>query len=138
MAGGSGERMHRSGGSVPKPLTILHGRTLLEHSARAVLRARILDITVSVPAAIPEIGAFVASDIAPLLAAEGGVLSVIEERVPLGNIGCAGAMAERDADVLVVYADNVTNLDLAALVRHHESSGAAMTLATHVEGVRIP
>jgi NDP-sugar pyrophosphorylase family protein len=68
----------------------------------------------------------------------GGDLSLFEETQPLGNIGAAGEIEVTGDDLLVVYADNLTSLDLNALVDHHHRSGAAFTSAVHFESFRIP
>ena len=44
----------------------------------------------------------------------------------------------RDPDLLVVFADNLTTLDLAAIVGHHRKARAALTTAVHFEPFRIP
>ncbi len=49
VAGGAGERMSRSGSTVPKPLVKIRGVTLLERNVFTLLRAGITDIHVAVP-----------------------------------------------------------------------------------------
>jgi hypothetical protein len=62
----------------------------------------------------------------------------VEESRPLGNIGCAVSVRDVADVVLVVFADNLTTLDLGALLDRHSSSSAAMTLAVHDEPIRLP
>jgi NDP-sugar pyrophosphorylase family protein len=138
MAGGSGERMRMSGGEVPKPLVPVRGVPLLERSLHAVLRAGFTDIVISVPHSVPVIGEFAISRCAAIAEAAGARVSLIDETVPLGNIGCAGLLAARASTVMVVYADNLTTLDLPAVVGHHLDIGASLTLTTHLERYRIP
>ena len=138
MAGGRGERMRSSGRPVAKPLVAVRGVPLLERNLTAVLRAGLTDIVVSVPAGIPEIGSFVRTRASALAGAAGARVEVLEEARPLGNIGCAGLLKDRADDVLVVYADNLTSLDLRTVLAHHRGSGAGLTLSTHVEPYHLP
>jgi NDP-sugar pyrophosphorylase family protein len=138
MAGGRGERLRASGTSVPKPLVPVLGIPLLERNLLTLLAAGFRDITVAVPSHTPEIGAFAESRCRMLAESYGAQLAVLEERVPLGNIGAAREVTAGTADLLVIYADNLTALDLTDLVAHHHSAAAALTSAVHLEPFRIP
>jgi len=138
MAGGMGERMRRTLGPIPKPLVPVRGTPLLEWNLRALLAHGFRSLAVSVPAADPRVEAFVRGRGVALAAAAGAELEVMREEEPRGNAGCAGALHGRADAVLLVFADNLTALDLGALVREHLHGGAALTLATHEETVRSP
>jgi NDP-mannose synthase len=138
MAGGRGERLRASGTSVPKPLVPVLGIPLLERNLLTLLAAGFRDITFAVPSHTPEIGAFAESRCRMLAESYGAQLAVLEERVPLGNIGAAREVNAGSADLLVIYADNLTALDLTHLVAHHHSAAAALTSAVHLEPFRIP
>lgn len=138
MAGGQGERMRASGVQCPKPLVPIRGVPLLERNLCALLGAGLRQIVVSVPAVIPEIRGFTLSRGRALVEAIGGKISLLEEERPLGNIGCAGRLREAADTVLVVYADNLTAINLRALLDEHHKSGAALTLATHYEPFKMP
>ena len=138
MAGGRGERMRSSGRPVPKPLVRVRGVPLMERNLYPLLRAGLEEIVVSVPADLPSIRRFAASRIARLASAAGARSDVLEETRPLGNIGCAGLLRNRAEHVLVVYADNLTTLDLGEVLAHHRRSGASLTLTTHLEPFRLP
>jgi len=138
MAGGRGERLRASGTSVPKPLVPVLGIPLLERNLLTLLAAGFRDITVAVPSHTPEIGAFAESRCRMLAESYGAQLAVLEERVPLGNIGAAREVTAGTADLLVIYADNLTALDLTDLVVHHHCAAAALTSAVHLEPFRIP
>jgi dTDP-glucose pyrophosphorylase len=138
MAGGHGERMRASGRSTPKPLVRVRGVPLLERNLYALLRAGLEEIVVSVPADVPAIGAFVEGRGAAIATAAGARLETLVEDRPLGNIGCAGSFRDRTDEVLVVYADNLTTLDLGTVLAHHRAADVALTLATHVETFRTP
>jgi NDP-sugar pyrophosphorylase family protein len=138
MAGGRGERMHATGASTPKPLVSVRGVPLLERNLLALLQSGFRDITVAAPAHTPEIARFASGRCRALAAMFGGRLSLFEETHPLGNIGAAAEIDIGEDDLLIVYADNLTSIDLNALVDHHRHSGAALTSAVHLEPFRIP
>jgi len=130
--------MRLSLGPVPKPLVPIRGVPLLERNLIALLSKGWRHIVVSAPSAIPAIGGFVRSrgrDLARVFQAE---LVVLEEQRPLGNIGPAGQLRDAADTVLVVYADNLTTLDVQAMLEGHYRTGADLTLATHHELFRIP
>ncbi len=130
MAGGRGERMRLSGVDLAKPLVPVLGTTLLERNLRALHRHGFEQVVVSVAAGDEEVLALAAR-----LPVE-----VLVETEPLGNIGSAGRLGagQDSGPVLVVYADNLTTIDLADIVRQHERDGAALTLAAHDEPFRLP
>jgi NDP-sugar pyrophosphorylase family protein len=138
MAGGRGERMRASGTATPKPMVMVGGLTLLERNLLALLGWGISDIVVATPAHSPEITEFARGRCRGLVSSRGGELRVYEERQPLGNIGAAAEVECRGPELLVVFADNLTALDLAALVQHHRRVGPALTAAVHLEPFRIP
>lgn len=138
MAGGRGERLRASGSVTPKPLVSIRGAPLLEHNLLRLLTSGFRDIAVAVPSHTPEIARFVGTRGQSLADAFGTRLSLVEETRPLGNIGAAAELETGDADLLVVYADNLTAVDLKELVGHHRRTGAALTSAVHLEPFRIP
>ena len=112
MAGGSGDRMRASGSIVPKPLVEVMGVSLLERNLHQVFAAGFDHVCVSVSHATPEMGHFVRTRGLQIARAWGATLTLIEEQQPLGNIGCAGQLQGTASHVLVVYADNLTAIDL--------------------------
>lgn len=136
VAGGAGDRMVKSGETRPKPLVSIHGATLLERNVCALLRARLLDIYVAVSAKSESVVGFAQGRCRKIAEILGASLSVIVEETPLGSIGAAAFIRNRDA-VIVVNADNLTNLDLRAMLGAHEV-GDALTLAIHEHSVAIP
>jgi NDP-sugar pyrophosphorylase family protein len=138
MAGGRGERLRASGTSVPKPLVPIAGVPLLERNLLTLLSSGLRDIVVAVPSHTPEIAEFVGARCRPLADVFESRLRLFEERSPLGNIGAAAEVEPCDPELLIVYADNLTALDLNALVNHHRSTAADLTTAVHLEPFRIP
>jgi NDP-mannose synthase len=138
MAGGQGERMRAGGVDIPKPLVPVGGIPLLERNLLAVLQAGFHDITVAVPARAPDIAAFVSRRCRPLGASFGAQVHLFEETHPLGNIGAAAEIETQGHDLLVIYADNLTSLDLNALVAHHRDARTVLTSAVHYQPFQIP
>lgn len=120
MAGGSGNRMRASGVPIPKPLVLVRGATLLERNLFALFRAGVREIVVSVSDA-PALSEFVRSRGQTLARAASIRLDLLVEAHPRGNVGCARSLMDRRQPVLLVYADNLTDLDLQAAVDFHIS-----------------
>lgn len=138
MAGGRSERMRASFGPVHKALVKVQDRTLLEWNVLALLAAGVDQIVFAISANEPEVEAFVRAR-GVHLAEEGSVeCECLLEIQPLGTIGVAARLQDRGENVLVVNVDNLSALDLSALVAHHRCASAAMTIATHVEPFKIP
>jgi NDP-mannose synthase len=138
MAGGRGERMKRSGAPVPKPLVTVRGATLLERNVWALLRSGIADVHVAVAEDATEIRAYVAEHIEPLVRASGGTFGLLLETAPMGNAGGARLLQPLGRDVVMVYADNLSDLPLDRLAADHREHGAAVTLAVHEEPIPVP
>ena len=138
MAGGRSERMRKSNGPTIKPLVSVAGVPLLERNLQALIRFGIEDIHVVIPAqGEPELMEWVSSRAVRLIRAAGARLEIHEETIPRGNIGGCGDLHGKARDLLVVFADNLTTLDLRALLRDHDQGGAALTLAVHEEPFRM-
>jgi len=127
--------MRRSQRLTPKPLVPVLGVPLLERSLYPLFSTGVEAITVAVPLAAPEIEAFVRKRLLPLAGSQGVSLTVLVEEKPLGTLGAASLIGGET--LLVVNADNLTALNLKALLADHESSQAAMTLAVHDQPLRL-
>ncbi|HTE53300.1 MAG TPA: NUDIX domain-containing protein [Kofleriaceae bacterium] len=136
MAGGDGDRMRRSRARpTPKPLVEVRGASLLERNLCALLGAGLRVIWVACRAGQGEVQA----EVARLMRRIGGRASVelVVEPVPLGTIGAAGLVRDRVDALLTVNADNLTALDLGAMLARHAATGADLTLAAHVHRARL-
>jgi len=132
MAGGRSERM-RVSGECHKALVHVLGISLIERNLRMLLESGFSDISVSVRADEAAILAFLDDAGRSLAHSYGGTIATIVEHEPLGTIGAA-RLAARDVEtLLVVNVDNLTTLSLQRFVTHHCDSGAALTIASHVE-----
>jgi 8-oxo-dGTP pyrophosphatase MutT (NUDIX family)/CTP:molybdopterin cytidylyltransferase MocA len=137
MAGGAGARMQRGGVAVPKPLVHVRGASLLERNLDALLGAGLREIWV----ACGEPQTAIRAEIERYAAAArraGVAVHALLEPTPLGTIGAVGLVGDRVETVLTVNADNLTALDLRALVAAHLERGAQLTLASHLHASRLP
>ena len=134
QAGGAGERM---AGPVEKPLVAVLGVPLIERNLLAVLAAGAQSVTVILRTEHLALQAWSEGRGASLARAAGVDWYVVIEREPRGTIGAAYVL-RNVSTVVVLFADNLSALSLRGMVAAHERSGAAMTLASHVEPFRIP
>ncbi len=138
MAGGRGERMRGSGIDIPKPLVPVADVPLLEWNVRAYCTAGIERIVIATAARDEEVITFARGRCADIARRVGAELSVLLESTALGNIGCARELSSFNQVVLLTFADNLTALDLNALLDHHQSQDAVLTLAMHYEAFHLP
>lgn len=137
MAGGRSSRMRATNDARHKALVPVLGVPMLERNLCALLGSGFRDITIAFAADELAIDAFVADRGRALAGACDAAVVPYREVTPLGTIGAARAYAGRADAVLVVNVDNLTSLDLRALVEAHAASNVAMTVATHLESFVI-
>ena len=138
MAGGSGTRMRDSGELVPKPLVRVAGTSLIERNVQQLIKFGFEEVIVSVSETAVELRTFLADRIECVARHLGVRLDYLVENERLGNMGCIRGLP-RGGSTLVVFADNLTSLDLAALMSFHDAtSDVAMTLATHLQPFTMP
>lgn len=130
QAGGRGQRMGSD--DVPKPMRRIHGVPMVERLYRQLVGAGVRRTTV----VTGWLGAAVEDHVASVATAVGGDVAVVRETEPLGNAGALGLVG-RDEPALLVFADLVTDMDFAELVRVHRVRGVDVTLASHREQVRV-
>jgi NDP-sugar pyrophosphorylase family protein len=137
MAGGRSSRMRATYGPEHKALVQVLGVSLLERNLNGLLVQGFDDVTIAAAAAEPAIHAWVRSRREDLAASTGARLALYLEEEPLGTIGALGSISTTGATV-VINVDNLCALDLRAFLSEHEASGAAMSVAVHVERFSIP
>ncbi len=138
MAGGRSSRMRASFGRTHKALVKVLGVSMLERNILTLLSHNIREIFLAVGTAERSLLAFARGRGHRVAYAGGAELKVFIEKYPLGTIGAARAVRIASDDLLVVNVDNLTSLDLSALVEHHRATKAALTVATHIEPLPIP
>ena len=126
LAAGRGTRMGRLSREIPKPLLKIGNYSLLEIALRKMQRAGFRRVVVNVHHLAEQLKAFLTR------AASRELEILISEEAELLGTGGGIAHAERffgGETVLVMNADVLCDLDLAALVRFHQQSAALATLA---------
>ena len=127
VAGGKGTRLGPLAANLPKALAPVAGRPLLDYSLRLLKRHGLDDVIICVGHLGGQIRDFVGDG-----ASWGLRVRYSEESSPLGTAGCLRAIQPPSTrDLLVLYADVLMELDLAALAAAHDRSGADATLAVH-------
>jgi len=138
MAGGESKRMRATLGNSHKSLIPVLGVTMLERNLCKLLSAGFHNIVVAMSEHEPEIALEVETRGRALADVSGATIECFKERQQLGTIGVAREFKDRFDPLLVVNVDNLTALDMKALVAYHQISGAALTVATHFEPLQIP
>src|SRR2546422_8809875 len=125
MAGGQGSRLRPLTSNQPKPMLPIVGRPMMEHTLRLARSHGFTEVIATVQ--------FLASVVRNYFGdgSDLGVsLSYATEEEPLGTAGSVkNAMPLLDERTLVISGDAITDIDLTELLRRHEESGAAVTVA---------
>jgi hypothetical protein len=130
--------MRASSGTRHKALVDVLGVSLLERNILTLLSHGYHNIVATVSAQEKALIRVARGRAARLARAGGANFRVHLERRPLGTIGAARTIRANAGDLLVVNVDNLTSLDLTALLAHHQRTKAAMTIATHTEPFPLP
>lgn len=126
LAGGLGTRLRPLTNTVPKCLVDIAGRPLLDYWFQALRAAGIHDVLVNNHHLPDAVRAFLADK-----RREG--FNAVEAYEPV-LLGSAGTVAHNRAwgddadDVLIIYADNLSSLDLRAFMAAHREHGLPMTM----------
>ncbi|MFJ1706189.1 sugar phosphate nucleotidyltransferase [Kitasatospora sp. NPDC088346] len=134
LAGGKGTRLRPYTAALPKPLVPIGGRhamveVVLHQLAAAGFR------TVSL--ATGHLGHIVRACVGDG-SRWGLAVSYEAEEVPLGTMGPVVAMLDRLPEhFLVLNCDILTDLDFGAVLRHHRTEGAALTVAARRHRVEL-
>lgn len=128
LAGGLGTRLRPLTETVPKCLIEVGGRPLLDHWAGALEAAGIAQALINTHHLPDPVRAYIAAQ------NKARSLSLIETYEPelLGSAGTVAAnrdFADGAAEILVIYADNLSDIDLTAFLAFHRSHGDPMTMA---------
>ena len=138
MAGGRSERMRASLGPQHKALVRIMGLSMLERNIHKLLSFGFREIFIAINSHESELERYIENRCKALAVARGATLRCLKERVPLGTIGIARELKDYSQSILVVNVDNLTALNLNLFVADHLKSGAALTIATHIEPFQIP
>lgn len=123
LVGGLGTRLRPLTLTTPKPLVPLANRPVLEHIVRWLEQAGVDEVILATQ--------FRAAAFEPFLRRWRGVpVRAIEESEPLGTAGAVrNVRSLLGGPTVIVNGDNLTNLDLRAMLALHTARGAAATIA---------
>ena len=125
MAGGAGTRLRPLTTSLPKPLLPVLNRPMLQHVLRLLQRHGVTDAVITVQFLASLVRSYTGDG------SELGMnLTYSSEDAPLGTAGSVknaeGAL--RGGTFLVISGDAITDMDLTALIEHHRTAGAMVTV----------
>ncbi len=126
LAGGLGTRLKPLTDTVPKCLVEIGSRPLLDYWFDALAAAGVRDVLINTHHLPQPVREFLAAK-----SRAGFRTAEAFEPTLLGSAGTIAAAAQLadDADhVIIVYADNLSDVDLGALVETHRSQGQPMTM----------
>lgn len=133
MAGGRGERLRPLTDSTPKPLLPVAGKPIIDYNVDALHRYGIKNIFVTVNYLHEQIESHFANR------ADDTPITCVTEPMALGTLGSIGLIKDfSHSNVLVMNSDLLTTLDFEKMYEHHETSGAALTMAVTTYGVSVP
>jgi D,D-heptose 1,7-bisphosphate phosphatase len=127
LAAGLGTRLRPLTDSIPKCLVPIAGKPLLDYWVATLAAAGVADARVNTHALPDPVRSFIAG------VNQAGRLRLAEAYEPtlLGSAGTIAANADLAAgadDVVIIYADNFSDVDLSRLVAFHRSHGDPLTM----------
>src|SRR5262245_55701462 len=134
QAGGRGDRIGAAERGLPKPLLEVGGVPMVERLLRQMILAGVRSVTVVTGWQGTRVEEHL-SDLRDL--PDDLDMSFIRETRPRGNVGALRDLPRDGKDILLSFADLVTDLDFAALVKRHRTSGADITLTSHYESHKL-
>jgi mannose-1-phosphate guanylyltransferase/phosphomannomutase len=126
MAGGEGSRLRPLTSRRPKPLAPVAGKPVSEHIIDLLRRHGFTEIVATLHYLADEIEAYFGDG-----SALGVKMHYVVEDTPLGTAGAVKLAHEHLAGepFLIISGDALTDVDLTALVRHHQERGNDVTIA---------
>ena len=134
-AGGQGARM---GPGPIKPLREVLGVPLVERCVTRLLAQGLERVVVVIPTHAEALASWWAAWCARVGPRWAAAVTLHRERTPRGTAGGLEAARGLGVDAVLVYADNLTDLDVPAMLRAHRRARADITLAAHTQAVTLP
>lgn len=135
LAGGKGTRLLPFTVTFPKPLVPIGDMPILELLLRQLFRSGFREVTLTLGHLSELIRAFVSQHIGKSLSEL--KIGYVTENEPTGTAGSLRLVPGLTETFLVANGDLLTNLNFAELVRFHRQTGAELTIASHVNRVKI-
>ena len=134
LAGGKGTRLRPYTASFPKPLVPVGDLPILEILLRQLADQGFDRFTIALGHLSGLIRAYIEQRKS---LSENLQIDFVDEDEPTGTAGSLANIEGLDSTFLVMNGDVLTDMDFSALVRDHEESGAALTIAAHCQQVKI-
>jgi NDP-mannose synthase len=132
LAGGKGTRLGPFTTILPKPLLPVGDRAIVEIIIEQLRECGFARLTLAVGYLSHLISAVIGDG-----SAYGVDVDYHLERSPLGTAGALAGVGDLDEPFLMMNGDVITTLDYGELMRAHERSGNALTVATQVRTATI-
>src|ERR1035437_9299494 len=137
LAGGEGKRMAGTDGDALKSAVKIQGKTLLEWQLEQLERSGIKKVTIYTSEVTPQ-GAL--DEYARSTSNLGIDIDIKEKPLKIGSLGCVkDALLEipADEDLVVLYGDIFSDINLGTMLERHQKSGFLATLAK-IKGDHVP
>ena len=127
LAGGEGTRLKPYTYSTPKPMLMLGGKPILQYVIENLKRCGVKDVVLTVGYQHEQIITYFG---------DGGKFGVkIDYSIEKERMNTAGSILPYRGKVkesfAVVMGDHLTNIDISAMLKHHQKSGAIATIALY-------
>ena len=127
LAGGLGSRLRPLTDTIPKCLVPIGGRTLLDYWVECLVEAGISEARINTHAHAERVREHIGSVNAA------GRLRLVESYEPelLGSAGTVAAnadLADGADEIVIIYADNLSDIDLRPLIAFHRQHGDPLTM----------
>jgi mannose-1-phosphate guanylyltransferase/phosphomannomutase len=133
LAGGEGTRLRPYTYTVPKPMLMLGGKPILQYVIDNLKRGGIKDIVITCGYRHEQISSYFGDG-----SKFGVKISYSIEKEKMNTAGSVLNCGDRPKETFVVaMGDQLTNIDLAEMVKHHKKSGAAATIALYRKKVPL-
>lgn len=133
LSAGLGTRLRPLTEMTPKPLLLINGKPLLSYHLESLYKYGIRDILINTHYLYEQIDGFVKNNKDRF---DGLIIRTVFEKNLLGSAGTLkenSSFFRDEKDFLIVYGDNLTNINYGKLLNVHKEKGGIATIATYVE-----
>jgi NDP-sugar pyrophosphorylase family protein len=126
LAGGKGTRLRPITYEIPKPMVLIHGRPLLEHTINLLKKNDIRDIILSIGYMGEKIKEYFGNG-----SKLGVNISYVEENEPTGTAGALRLAKPllSNCNFIMINGDNLYKIDYAEMIQASLNNGAVATIA---------
>ncbi|MDD4354216.1 MAG: sugar phosphate nucleotidyltransferase [Candidatus Nanoarchaeia archaeon] len=126
LAGGKGTRLRPITYEIPKPMVLIHGKPLLQHTIELLKKYDITDIILSIGYMGDKIKEYFGNG-----SKFGVKITYVEESEPSGTAGALrlAKLLLDNCNFIMINGDNLYNIDYAELIQHSLTNAAVATIA---------